>query len=87
MDQTTTGILLGGLMGFFGGLLTIPINALFHYWLKRKELEYYEKLESIAKQRELLLQHQLEVEKRGKDKLMDQISKRLEILEKSPGHG
>ena len=87
MDQTTTGIVLGGLMGFFGGLLTIPINALFHYWLKRKELEYYEKLESIAKQRELLLQHQLEVEKRGKDKLMDQISKRLEILEKSPGHG
>ena len=87
MDQTTTGIVLGGLMGFFGGLLTIPINALFHYWLKREELEYYEKLESIAKQRELLLQHQLEVEKRGKDKLMDQISKRLEILEKSPGHG
>ena len=87
MDQTTTGILLGGLMGFFGGLLSIPINALFHYWLKREELEYYEKLESIAKQRELLLQHQLEVEKRGKDKLIDQISKRLEILEKSPGHG
>ena len=87
MDQTTTGILLGGLMGFFGGLLTIPINALFHYWLKREELEYYETLESIAKQRELLLQHQLEVEKRGKDKLMDQISKRLEILEKSPGYG
>ena len=87
MDQTTTGILLGGLMGFFGGLLTIPINALFHYWLKRDELEYYEKLESIAKQRELLLKHKLEMERRGKDQLMDQISKRLEILEKSPGHG
>ena len=87
MDQTTTGIVLGCLMGFFGGLLTIPINALFNYWLKRDELEYYEKLESIAKQRELLLQHKLEMERRGKDKLMDQISKRLENLEKNPGHG
>jgi hypothetical protein len=86
MDQTTTGILLGGLMGFFGGLLTIPINALFHYWLKREELEYYEKLEGIAKQRELLLQHKLEMERRGKDKVIDQIAKRLEKLEKSPGH-
>ena len=87
MDQTTTGIVLGGLMGFFGGLLTIPINALFNYWLKRDELEFYEKLESIAKQRELLLQHKLEMERRGKDKLMGQISRRLENLEKNPGHG
>jgi citrate synthase len=66
MNETTTGILLGGLMGFFGGLITIPINALFNYWLKRDELEYSQKLESIAKQRELLLQHKLEMEKRGK---------------------
>ena len=87
MDQTTTGIVLGGLMGFFGGLLTIPINALFNYWLKRDELEYYEKLESIAKQRELLLQHKLEMERRGKDKLIGQISRRLEKLEKNAGHG
>ena len=87
MDQTTTGIVLGGLMGFFGGLLTIPLNALFNYWLKREELEYSQKLESIAKQRELLLQHKLEIEKRGKDRLMNQISKRLENLEKNPGHG
>ena len=87
MDQMTTGIVLGGLMGFFGGLITIPINALFNYWLKRDELEYSQKLESIAKQRELLLQHKLEMEKRGKDRLIDQISKRLETLEKNPGHG
>ena len=87
MDQTTTGIVLGGLMGFFGGLLTIPINALFNYWLKRDELQYYEKLESIAKQRELLLQHKLEMERRGKDKLISQISRRLEKLEKNTGHG
>ena len=82
MNETTTGIVLGGLMGFFGGLITIPINALFNYLLKRDELEYSRKLESIAKQRELLLQHKLEMERRQKDKLVDQISKRLENLEK-----
>jgi hypothetical protein len=86
MNETTTGILLSGLMGFFGGLITIPIIALFNYWLKREELEYSSKLESIAKQRELLLQHKLELEKRGKDKIIDQISKRLENLEKNLGH-
>ena len=86
MDQTTTGILLGGLMGFFGGLLTIPINALFNHWMKRDELEYIQKLESIAKQRELLLQHKLEMERGGKDELVDKISRRLESLEKQLGH-
>ncbi len=82
MNETTTVILLGGLMGFFGGLLTIPIHALFNYYLKRDELEYSQKLESISKQRELLLQHRLEMEKRVKNNLIEQISKRLEDLEK-----
>jgi hypothetical protein len=86
MNETTAGIILGGLMGFFGGLLTIPINALFNYWLKRDELEYSRKLELIAKQRELLLQHKLEMEKRAKDQLIDQIAKRLENLERNRSH-
>jgi len=86
MNETTTGIVLGGLMGFFGGLITIPINALFNSWLKRDELETSQKLESIAKQRELLLQHKLETEKKRNDRLIEQISKRLENLEKNPGH-
>ena len=73
-------------MGFFGGLLTIPINALFNYWMRRDELEYIQKLESIAKQRELLLQHKLEMERRGTDKGVDPISRRLENPEKHPGH-
>ena len=73
-------------MGFFGGLITIPIHAMFNYWLKRDELEYLRKLENIAKQRELLLQHKLEMERRGKDKIIDQISKRLENLEKNLDH-
>jgi hypothetical protein len=86
MDQTTAGFVLSALMGFLGGLLTIPINALFNSWLKREEQEYSHKLESIAKQRELLLQHKLEIERRGKDKIIQQFSKRLENLEKNPDH-
>jgi hypothetical protein len=87
MNETTTGIILSGLMGFFGGLITIPIIALFNFLLKREELEYSSKLESIAKQRELLLQHKLEMEQKGKDKIIEQISKRLDNLEKNLGHG
>jgi hypothetical protein len=86
MNEMTAGIVLGGLMGFLGGLLTIPLSALFNSWLKREELEFLQKLENLAKQRELLLQHKLEIEKRGKDKLIDQISRRLENLEKKSGH-
>ena len=83
MNETTNGILLGGLMGFFGGLITIPIHALVNYLLKRDELEYSRKLEIIAKQRELLLQHKLEMERRGKDDLIQQIEKRLEKIERN----
>jgi hypothetical protein len=86
MNETTTGILLAGLMGFFGGLLTIPIYALLNYLLKREELEYSQKLESIARQRELLLRHKLEIERRGKDRLVAQISRRLENLESNLRH-
>jgi len=86
MNDATTVIMLGGLMGFFGGLLTIPLTALFNSWLKRDEFESSRKLESIAKQRELLLQHKLEMERRGRGKSVDQISKRLENLEKRLGH-
>jgi len=86
MNETATGILLGGLMGFFGGLLTIPLHAMVSTWLKRDESDYAHKLEVIAKQRELLLQHRLEMEKREKDNLIDQISKRLENLESNLPH-
>ena len=70
-------------MGFFGGLITIPIHAMVNYLLKRDELEYSRKLEIIARQRELLLQHKLEMERRGKDNLIEQIAKRLEKLERN----
>jgi len=48
-------------MGAFGGLITIPINAFVSWWLKRNEQQFQHKLDLIAKQRELLLQHELEM--------------------------
>lgn len=62
-SDSLASLLFSGLMGIFGGLLTIPINALFTFWLKRDELLYHHKLDLIAKQRELLLEHKLEMER------------------------
>jgi len=45
MDISTANVLLSGLMGFFGGLVTIQINAIFALWLRRDELKYAHKLD------------------------------------------
>lgn len=60
MPQSTVNLFLSGLMGLLGGFFTIPINALISWWLKRDEQLLQHKLDMIAKQRELLLQHQYE---------------------------
>ena len=86
MNETTIGILLGGLMGFFGGLIAIPITVIFTFWLKRDELEFAHKLEIIAKQRELLLQHRQEMERKANEDLIAQISKKLEKIEGKLSH-
>ena len=67
MSETTLNLLLSGIMGIVGGLLTIPVNALFSYWLKRDEIGLQHRLDMIAKQRELMLQHQLELERINKE--------------------
>lgn len=81
MSESTLNVLFGGLMGFFGGLFTIPINAFFSHTLKRDELYYAHKLEVIAKERELLLQHRLEIEKREKTSEITELVCRVEQLE------
>ena len=66
MDSSSNSmnyLLLSGFMGLLGGILTIPINAIFSYLLKRDELLYQHKLDLIAKQRELLLEHELELKR------------------------
>lgn len=67
-SDSITPLLISGLMGMFGGLITIPFNAFFTFWLKRDELLYQHKLDLIAKQRELLLEHKLEMERLEKNK-------------------
>ena len=87
LPESTLNLLLSGLMGLVGGLLTIPINALFSRWLKRDELLYQHKLDLIAKQRELLLSHKLELERQGKDteiaELKTAIGQLKQMLEKT----
>lgn len=62
-DTNSINLIISGIMGMLGGLITIPINALFAFWLKRFEIEYGHRLDDIAKKRELLLQHKLELER------------------------
>jgi hypothetical protein len=63
LTESSINLILSGLMGLLGGLFTIPINAVFTYWLKRDEIEYSRRLDEIAKKRELLLQHKLELQR------------------------
>ncbi len=65
LPESTFNLILSGIMGVFGGLLTLPINAVIAWLLKRDEQLYQHKLDLIAKQRELLLQHKLTVERMG----------------------
>ena len=50
-------------MGIFGGMLTVPVNAILAYYLKRDELTFQHKLDLILRKRELLWEHQLEMER------------------------
>lgn len=80
LSESTTNILISGIMGILGGLVTIPINALFSFWLKRDEQLYKNRLDMIAKKQELLLQYKLENERRKKDLEFELLKKKIEQL-------
>ncbi len=63
LPESTINMILSGAMGFFGGMLTIPINAIIAWTLKRDELSYKHRLDLIAKRQELILQFKLEMQK------------------------
>lgn len=70
-------------MGALSGLISIPVNAFISSQLKKDELQYQHKLDLILKQRELLLQHSLEMKRQKvEDNEIVQLRKRLEELEK-----
>jgi len=81
LPESTMNLLLSGIMGMMGGLITIPINAIVAQWLKRDALLYQHKLDLIAKKRELLLQHQLEMERKAKDERQDEINQFKKMVE------
>lgn len=85
LPESTMNLLVSGLMGLFGGLITIPVNALFSWYLKRDEQRYQHKLDIIAKQRELLLQHKLEMERLAKEDEIADIKAAIVRLEKRLG--
>lgn len=82
-------------MGLLGGLITIPINAFFSIRQKRDEIAYQHRLNLIEKEKELYLQHRLEIRRLEREKELntqnagdsrvsektDELSKRVSLLE------
>lgn len=66
MAQDTVNILVSGLMGLVGGLITLPINALFSWLLKKEEINLQYKI----KQREMKLQAQIDFEAEKKKRTL-----------------
>jgi hypothetical protein len=82
MSESTLNLLLSAMLGFAGGMLAIPINALFSWLLKRDEQLLQHRLDVVAKRRELLLQHQLEMERKAKDDEMEKLKLAVARLER-----
>lgn len=80
MSLELLDLLVSGLMGIVGGLITIPVNAYFSMKLKRDELELQHRLDIIAKSRELLLDHQLQLERMSKDREIAELKTSIEQL-------
>jgi len=87
MDTSTTNLLVSGLMGLIGGLITIPINTIASWWLKREEQKYQHKLDVIAKQRELILQHKLEIQRTKRSDELSELKISITKLEKEFRNG
>ena len=87
IPESTINLIMSGVMGIFGGLITIPINAAIAWRLKRDEQLYQHKLDLIAKQRELLLQHKLEMERLAKNNELDEIKAAISQIEQRLKNG
>lgn len=82
MSNLSTDALFSGLMGFMGGLITTPINAIIGHFFKREELLFAYKLNVNAKKRELWYQHKLEMVNKDKEVMISELKSRIENLEK-----
>jgi hypothetical protein len=62
MSESTINVLVSGLMGIFGGMITISINGLISGFFKHEELLYQHQLDIIKMKKEKTLQHQMDIE-------------------------
>lgn len=81
--ESIINLFFSGLMGIFGGLITIPFNTIASWWLKRDEQFLRHRLDWTMKRQELLLQHKLEMEKRIRDNELLEIKSAIAKLEES----
>lgn len=86
LSEATMNLVISGLMGLLGGILIVPINALVGLWLKRDEISYKHKLDSIAKQREMYLQHKYDMAKQGNKSELIRLEERIAKIEKELFH-
>lgn len=63
-SNSFVSIVLPGLIGLLGVLASIPLNALFAWYLKRDEQKYQLKLDTILELRKRIIS---QTEKRDKD--------------------
>ena len=76
-------LILSGLAGILGALVSIPIALLILSRLNRDEQEYQRKLDIISKQRQLLMEHKLEMERQGGNGEITQIKDTVARLERT----
>jgi len=86
LPESTLNLLLSGIMGIVGGLITIPINAYFSKQIKRDEILLQHELDGIAKTRELILQHELEMTRNGTGNEIAEIKAAVARLERRIGN-
>jgi peptidoglycan hydrolase CwlO-like protein len=75
--DSLSNIILSGLMGLIGASISIPLNAFFSWYLKREELDYQLKINTILELRKKSIS---QLERREKDVI--NIQKDVETLKK-----
>ena len=87
LPETTINVILSSLMGFLGGLFTIPMNLGFSWIFKKKELSYQHRLKLVEIKRELLLKHELEKSEKNYDDELANLKKEIRQLKQRMKNG
>jgi ABC-type nickel/cobalt efflux system permease component RcnA len=82
LPETTINLLLSAIMGAISSVLTIPVNAWILWKLKRGEQDHQHKLDIIAKEKELVLQHRLEMKRMQQSDFHHEITVIKETIKK-----